>query len=150
MNKFFSILTAIFIALVVCSFAHAQDEKHSIQIGNLLAGIQRRAENLVYISEQEADVNAFVIGRNISFLDAETFRAANPKLLFEPIEDFDPETFFARLERKDKAWTRLRNYLETHLIGLKIFKVGIVRRDIYAVGLFRGRIIGIRTFAIET
>jgi len=54
------------------------------------------------------------------------------------------------LEKRDEAWTRLRSYLEANLTSLKVFKIGNIRRDIYAVGLFQGHIVGIRTFAVET
>ncbi len=149
-RKFIKIFTAIFIVLIFCVSAQAQFQKRLTPLGNLAAGIQERADNLVYISEEDWDVNIFVIGRNISVLDAETFRSANPKILFEPVEDFDVNTFFARLEKRDEAWTELRDYLEANLTSLKVFKVGNIRRDIYAVGLFHGHIVGIKTFAVET
>lgn len=150
MSKFTKTFTTIFIVLIFYFSAPAQMQKRFTPLDSLLAGIQTRAENLVYISEEESDVNAFVIGRNVSILNTETFRSANPKLLFEPIEDFDVDTFFARLEKRDEAWTELRDYLEAHLTQLHIFKVGNIRRDIYAVGLFQGHIVGVRMFAVET
>lgn len=160
------ILILIFILSVFCASAEAQTGAETLHtdgaaktanfapevrsVSALLAAIQRRAEPLVYISEQESDVNAFIIGRNIRTLNAETFRAANPKLLFEPIEDFDKATFFARLERQDARWTRLRRFLETRLEQIRVFKAGDRRRDIYVVGLLDGHIVGVRTFAVET
>jgi len=150
MNKFTKTFTAIFIVLIFCVFAQAQFQKRLTPLGNFVAGIQERADNLVYISEEDWDVNVFVIGRNVSMLNVETFRAANPKILFEPVEDFDVDTFFARLEKRDAAWTALRNYLEANLTSLKVFKVGNIRRDIYAVGLFQWHIVGVRMFAVET
>ena len=90
------------------------------------------------------------IGRNVLVLNIETFRATNPFIAFEPIEEIDVESFFIRLEKRDAAWTNLRNYLEANLISLKVFKACSVRRDVYAVGLFQGHIVGIRTFAVET
>lgn len=115
-----------------------------------MAGIQERADDLNYVSEQDWDVNVFVIDRNVSVLDVETFRAAYPQILFEPIEEFPLDAFFERLENQNKSWTNLRNYLEANLIQLKVFKVGNVRRDVYVVGLFNGHIVGIRTFGVET
>lgn len=119
-------------------------------LGNLLSGIQERADNLVYISEEDWDVNAFVTGRNVSILNAETFKQSNPKILYETVEDFPVEYFWQRLEQKDYRWTRLRNYLEANLTQIHVFKVGDVRRDVYAVGLFDGHIVGVRMFAVET
>ncbi len=151
MNKKILFLILIVFALTTLS-AFAQDfSKTRISpLGNLLAGIQNRADELVYISEEESDVNAFVIGRSVSALNAEVFKQANPKIMFETVEDFDKETFFTRLEKQDERWTRLKNYLEANLAQIHVFKVGDVRRDVYVVGLFDGHIVGVRMFAAET
>ena len=141
---------AVVIVLAFCISGEAQIKTRLTPLGNLVAGIQERADNLVYISEQDWDVNVFIIGRNISVLNSETFLAANPFIAFEPIEEIDVEFFLARLEKRDAAWTNLRNYLEANLISLKVFKAGTVRREVYAVGLFQGHIVGIRAFAVET
>ena len=132
--------------------ASAQDfyKSRPFPLGNLLSGIQERAENLIYISEEDWDVNAFVIGRNVQFLNAEAFKSANPKVLYETVEDYPVEYFWARLEQKDRHWTILRNYLEANLTQIRVFKTGDVRRDVYVVGLFDGHIVGVRMFAIET
>lgn len=152
MSRKFLIKTffAAVILLTVCADGKAQFKTRISPLGNLLAGIQERADNLNYVSEQDWDVNVFVIGRNVSVLDTEIFRAAYPQILFEPIEEFPLDAFFARLENQNKSWTNLRNYLEANLIQLKVFKVGNVRRDVYVVGLFQGHIVGIRTFGVET
>lgn len=151
MRKRILFLILMIFALSAASAA-AQDfhKSRPFPLGNLLAGIQQRAGNLIYISEEDWDVNAFVIGRNITVLNSETFKRANPKLMFETVEDFDLETFFARLENNDYHWTILRNYLEANLTQIHIFKAGNVRRDIYAVGLFEGHIAGVRMFGVET
>jgi hypothetical protein len=146
----------ILLFLVIFAFGvltvPAQDfyKSRLFPLGNLLGGIQERAENLVYISEEDWDVNAFVIGRNIQTLNAETFKQSNPKILYETIEDFPVEYFWWRLEQKDRRWTILRNYLEANLTQIHVFKVGDVRRDVYVVGLFDGHIVGARMFAVET
>ncbi len=132
------------------AFAQAQLKARLSPLGSLVAGIQERADNLVYISEEDWDVNIFVIGRNVSGLNVQTFQAANPFIAFELMEEIDVDAFFARLEKRDAAWTNLRNYLEANLTSLKVFKVGNVRRDVYAVGLFQGHIVGVRMFAVET
>lgn len=151
MSKRILFLILVIFALTASS-ASAQDFYRSrpFPLGNLLSGLQERAENLVYISEEDWDVNAFVIGRNVSVLNAQTFKSANPKILYETVEDFPPEYFWQRLENQDYRWTRLRSYLEANLAQIHIFKVGDIRRDVYVVGLFDGHIVGVRMFAIET
>ncbi len=151
MNKKYLLLIVVIFALATSS-ASAQDfyKSRPFPLGNVLSGIQEHAENLVYISEEDWDVNAFVIGRNVSILNAQTFKQSNPKVLYETVEDFPMEFFFARLEQQDRSWTRLRNYLEENLTQIHVFKVSNVRRDIYVVGIFDGHVVGIRTFGVET
>jgi len=150
-RKFIKTLSVIFIVLAFGVFtAQAQMKARLSPLGNLVAGIQERADSLTYISEQDWDVNVFVSGRNISILNAETFLAANPFIAFESIEEIPVDDFFARLEKRDAAWTNLRNYLEANLTSLKVFKAKNIRREVYAVGLFQSHIVGIRTFAVET
>jgi hypothetical protein len=151
MNKKILLLILVIFALSTVNVS-AQDfyRSRSFPLGNLLSGIQERADNLLYISEQDWDVNAFVIGRNVQVLNVETFKSANPKVLYETVEDFPVDDFWWRLEQKDYRWTRLRNYLEANLAQIHIFKVGDIRRDVYVVGLFQGHIVGVRMFTIET
>jgi len=151
MNKKILLFILVIFTLTASS-ASAQefDKPRPFPLGNLLSGIQERADNLIYISEEDWDVNAFVIGRNVQSLNAETFKQANPKVLYETVEDFPIEYFWQRLEQKDYRWTRLRNYLEANLTQIHVFKVGDIRRDVYVVGLFDGHIVGVRMFAIET
>ncbi len=151
MNKKILLFILVIFTLTASS-ASAQDfyKSRPFPLGNLLSGIQERSDSLVYISEQDWDVNAFVIGRNVSVLNTETFKQANPKVLYETVEDFPVDDFWWRLEQKDYRWTRLRNYLEANLAQIHVFKVGDVRRDVYVVGLFQGHIVGVRMFAIET
>jgi hypothetical protein len=151
MNKRILLQILIVFALTVLSASAQELTKTRISpLGNLLAGIQDRSDSLVYISEEDWDVNAFVIGRNVSVLNAEIFRQANPKVLYETVEEFPVNDFFARLEHQDVRWTRLKNYLEANLSQIHVFKVGDVRRDVYVVGLFDGHLVGVRMFAVET
>ncbi len=151
MSKKILLFILIVFALATVS-ASAQDfyKSRPFPLGNVLGGIQERTENLVYISEEDWDVNAFVIGRNVSILNAQTFKQSNPKVLYETVEDFPVNDFWSRLEQQNCRWTRLRNYLEANLTQIHIFKVGDVRRDVYIVGLFDGHIVGVRMFAVET
>ncbi len=141
---------AAVILLTVCSIGKAQIKTRISPLGNLLAGIQDRADNLNYISEQDWDVNVFVIGRNITILSPANFQAANPFIAYQPIEEINVEVFFSRPSLQTQAWINLKNYLEANLTQLEVFKVGDVRREVYVVGLFQGHIIGVRIFAVET
>jgi len=66
MNKRILLQILIVFALTVLSASAQELTKTRISpLGNLLAGIQDRSDSLVYISEEDWDVNAFVIGRNV-------------------------------------------------------------------------------------
>ncbi len=110
MNKKILSFVLIIFALATVS-ASAQDfyKSRPFPLGNVLGGIQERAENLIYISEENWDVNAFVIGRNVSVLNAQTFKQSNPKVLYETVEDFPVNVFWERLEQKDYSWRRQRS-----------------------------------------
>jgi hypothetical protein len=149
-KRILSLILIIFAFAVTSAKAQELSKQRASPLGNLLAGIQDRVENLIYISEEDWDVNAFVIGRNVSVLNVETFKQTNPKVLYETVENFPAEYFWWRLEQKDRRWTILKNYLEANLTQIHVFKVGNVRRDIYVVGLFDGHIVGVRMFAVET
>ncbi len=90
------LLFILVIFTLTASSASAQDfyKSRNFPLGNFLSGIQERSDSLVYISEQDWDVNAFVIGRNVSILNAQTFTQSNPKVLCETVEDFPVDDFW--------------------------------------------------------
>ena len=135
---------AAVILLTAFGSGEAQIKTRLSPLGNLLAGIQDRADGLNYISETDADVNVFVVGRNVTVLNTETFRAANHYLPDVLIEGFPKEIVM------EKLGENLSNYLEANLSDVKCFKVNSIRRDVYVVGLFQGHIVGVKTFAVET
>lgn len=115
----------------------------------LLDNIQNRACDLSYVSETDADVNAFIVGRNVQTLTPLEFARANRIEDEDTITEFAFAHFFSRLDDY-KAATILRNFLEDNLGQRTMFKVGDIRRDVYAVGLFNGHIVGVKSFAVET
>lgn len=114
-------------------------------LNTIITDIQCEAEKIVYLSEQTHEVNLFIIGRTITQLNAEIFESANPILRGRVIETLDAEVIC-----DTQNWFDLKNVMTTYLTNLKAFKVGLIRREVYVVGLYKGRIIGVRSFAIET
>lgn len=115
----------------------------------LLDGIQNRARNLNYVSETDADVNVTIFGRDVQKLTTFNFALANHIGDDTTIETFPATQFFDNLDSA-KGAAILREYLSTNLSPLWAFKVGDIRRDVYAVGLFNGYIVGVKSFAVET
>lgn len=112
------------------------------------ATIQDLCEELIHISETDADVNIFVVGRNVADLTATNFRAANYLLPDAVIETIDFEDFIGA--QGNVQWLALGVFMQGQLEQLKVFKTNGVRREIFAVGLYNGIIMGVRTFAVET
>lgn len=125
-----------------------------LSIGDLVAGIQTRSEAVIYRSETESDANVFVAGRKVKTLSVASFRLAAHISEDTEIEEFDAATLWKTQigrEETGDGWLTLKSYVESNLEGeIKVFKTGDVQRDVYIVGLFEGRIVGVKTFAVET
>ena len=119
-------------------------------IGNKLAAIQEIAEDLIFVSESDHQVNAYVGGRKIVWLNVESFKLANPQFEFEPVVEQNFIDVIEAQENLRQGWTALREYLENNLTVLRVYKTGTIRREVYIVGLLDNHIIGVRSFAIET
>ncbi len=114
----------------------------------LLDNIQNRASGLSFISETDADINAFVVGRDVEVLTPQAFANAIHEEP-EAVEEFCFDNFFGQINMV-KSGALLKEYLEANLEQLTEFRVGSVRRDVFAVGLYNGFIVGVKTFAVET
>ncbi len=156
--KIYNLTSIIFLFLFCVSITNAQfknslrTENDPVSIGSIVKGIQERADSLNYISETDSDVNVFVVGRNVQILTPETFRSANWIDPSVSIEWFDYDTFWNRLlNGSDGAeWNQLKAFIENNLSDVQVFKVNTIRREIFAIGLYEGRIVGVRMFGLET
>jgi len=121
-------------------------------VANKLAAIQDLAENVQFVSEQTHEVNAFVVGRNQTMTTASSFKSAMPSLQNETVvlESFDDVVSAQENRDSSGAWSTLRSYIEENLSNVVLLKTGTIQREVFAVGLLDGHIVGVRTFAIET
>lgn len=119
-------------------------------VSDAVKAIQEKAENVSFVSEQTHEVNVYVAGRNVSSLTAANFKSANARLQNETVSagSFDDE--ISAQQDIDSNWQTLRDYLENNLSSVSFFKTGTIQREIFAVGLLDGHIVGVRSFAIET
>jgi len=123
--------------------------------------IKKISEGLYYISEMDAEILPFV-GEQAASVSREAVLSQTGSPTDSQVEERDFAGFFARLtETQDwfgdeetetaKKYVKLKELLEKNLRDLKVFKVGKINLDIYAVGLdSEGRLTGIKTKAIET
>jgi len=121
-------------------------------VSEKLKAIQELAENVQFVSEQTHEVNAFVVGRNQTTLDANSFKSANPALQNETVTAGSFDDVISAQENRDLsgAWSTLRSYIEDNLSNVVLLKTGTIQREVFAVGLLDGHIVGVRTFAVET
>ena len=123
--------------------------------------LKKATENLVYISETDADILPFC-GKISETLDSNSLLSQIEYPLNSPIEERDFEDFFERLikiqtwfdedhEAIAKGFLKLKNLLVANLKDLKVYKIGKIDIDIYVVGIDEeNNIMGIKTKAIET
>ncbi|CAN5439850.1 nuclease A inhibitor family protein [soil metagenome] len=144
----------------------SEKNQKNLQIKNknsdtLFRSIKHACEGLIYVSETDAPVDAFrgtaadVVTRNV--IIQQTGRKEEC-----PIEEVSFDDFFARLTA-DKDWfgknekaiakkfLELRVILEENLRDRKVFRLGKIQIDIYAVGVDKdGCLMGVKTKAVET
>lgn len=132
-----------------------------MKLDKILSEISRACDGLVYISEQDAPITAFLSGRKPSEKLEETLSFLSSKT-GEEVEEVKFEIFFERLTA-DKDWHRarekeiankfrvLKQTLKDNLSELKVFKIGRVRKEIFVVGRDKdNRLVGVRTESVET
>lgn len=129
--------------------------------GDLAETVENAVRGLYYTSETDAEIKFFTGGKEKS-LSADILLKQIGKRENTAVEERDFGDFFADLtkiedwfgeEERETArkFTVLKKLLEDNLKDLRIFKVGKIEMEIYAVGLDEsGRLAGIRTEAVET
>jgi len=138
-------------------FSRVKSQKET----GLVSGIRRLTEGLVYISELDAAIQVFIgeAGEETSGASILKQLGGNDDL---PVEEVSFDQFFSRLTKTEDRYSdkekqivwrfrKLKEFLESNLDNLKVFRIGRVQIDIYVVGVDKkGRLIGIRTRSIET
>jgi hypothetical protein len=123
--------------------------------------LARLCEGLVYISETDSPVVPF-FGEKAAGVTASSVLKATGHSPASRVQELSADDFFDRLtghaewfgpaeaERAD-SFARLEAFLKENLSGLKVFRIGTVSVDIYAVGQRAGgRLAGVATKAVET
>ena len=128
---------------------------------DLAEQIKKAVENLYYLSETDAEITLF-IGGTAESVGKDVILSQTESAADAPVEERDFTQFFERLtaiqdwfgdEETETAnkYARLKELLENNLRDLKVFKIGKIQLDIYAVGLdAENNLMGIKTKAVET
>lgn len=137
------------------------DKKNDPAPPSLIARIEDVCDGLVYVSETDAPVVPFDAGRPA---DASAKGPASVLKLAsgEKMTEVPFGSWFARqTEIKDwfgeietsraKKFLELKDLLEENLSDLRVYRAGSIRIDIYIIGRSPdGRVLGVRTHAVET
>ena len=123
--------------------------------------IEKACRGLFFTSETDAKILPF-FGGQAEAVTTEEILSQTKSAADAPIEEADFTEFFARLTEiqdwfgdEEKATAQkfvdLKDLLESNFRDLKIFKIGKVQLEIYAVGLdAENNLLGIQTKAVET
>lgn len=127
----------------------------------ILSEISRSCEGLIYISETDEPITAFLSGHRADEKPENTLLQLSPNTN-DQAEEINFDNFFERLtgekdwhgakekERVQKFRT-LKKTLEDNLTQIKVLKFGRVRKDIFVVGRDKdNRLLGVRTESVET
>ncbi len=135
--------------------------KNSANSNDLSDRLEKACAGITYLSEIDAEVEPF-LGGKIEVLNTQTFletisigdkkavEVTGARQLFErvsKIHDWHTESQKTNAEK----FAALRKLLESSLSGLRVFRVGRIRIDIYIVGIDPdGNLAGVKTRAVET
>jgi len=123
--------------------------------------IRETSEGLYFMSETDAEILPF-FGKQAQAVTKEEILSQTESATNAPVEERNFTEFFARLTEiqdwfgdEEKATARkfgeLKILLESNLRDLKVFKIGKIQLDVYAVGLnAENNLLGIKTKAVET
>ena len=143
-----------------CSKQSESAENENLE-SSLSEQIEKAVKGLYYISETDARILPFV-GEKADEVSEEAILSQTESPADSNIEKRDLTEFFQNLTKiqdwfgkKEKLNARkfsaLKDLLEKNLKELKVFKIGSIELDIYAVGLDENDILtGIKTKAVET
>lgn len=123
--------------------------------------IKEACRDLYFTSETDAEIEAFFGGQALTVTKNEILNQTK-SAVNSSVEEINFTVFFKRLtEIQDwygdeenatvQKFVKLKNLLESNLRELKVFKIGKIELNIYAVGLdAENNLLGIKTKAVET
>jgi hypothetical protein len=123
--------------------------------------IKVAAEGLYFVSETDSEILPF-FGTQAQSLTKEEILSQTKNSMDALVEERNFTDFFSRLTEiqdwfgdEEKAMAQkfadLKKLLESNLRDLKVFKIGKIQLDVYAVGIdAENNLLGIQTKAVET
>ncbi len=130
----------------------AQRPAKSAGISDLLLTFENASSDISFLSETDADVHNFVSPLTADRLTSEEFLRVNlmPNDTRIAVMDFDEWVEHQLLFDRNGRWDHLRSTMSTKLGEVVVFKVGVIQIQYFAVGLYKRRMIGVRTYGVST
>jgi hypothetical protein len=137
--------------------SRASDERAST-LPQFVSGIITRSSELTYITEQDSEVFVFYRNTPVKELTDAVLLSLLRRPSGSPIQQESWSRFFQLRSNSDPTgrWTILRQYLETNLTNVVVFRLPRedpygAQYDLYAVGLFAGNlVVGVQMFGVGT
>ena len=136
-------------------------QKNNKSDSGLFHEIEQACEGLIYISETDSPFIPFA-GQLTDTVTADVILQQTGIAGEGPVEEREFAEFFDRLtvikdwygepeKARAKKFVELRMLLEENLRELKVFRIGRIQLDIFAVGINKdGFLMGVTTKAVET
>lgn len=127
----------------------------------LVKEIEKLVSGLSYVSETDSEIFPFV-GEKAEAVTKEIILTQTKNAADVAVEERNFEDFFSRLTKIEdwfgeeeteaaRKFAVLKELLQKKLKDLKVFKIGEIELDVYAVGLDAENVLtGIKTKAVET
>lgn len=139
----------IYLVMIIALTGAAYGQK-TVTTTSLLVELERASEGLVLTSETDADVHNYVSPAMGQVLTVEEFRTANFLTSDTVIEQVDATDWFKLRTNDAGDWQNMQYLLNSKFKSITVFKVGTIQVQYYVVGVFNNRLVGIRTYAIQT
>lgn len=134
--------------LLITLTASAQTKTTSVS--NTLIQLEQLSSNLTYTSETDSTVSNHLSPLTANILTTEEFLRVNLLPVDTIITEVDADQWFSRQASFNPLWLTLQSYMGGKFNNVVVYRVGTIQVLYYAVGLYKNRIIGVRSYAIET
>jgi len=145
----------------ILKFFSSMMRRNNINDRNFADALAAKCSGLIFVSEIDAPVEV-VFGKTTKDNSNAPILSSVEPFGNKKINEVSFERFFSRL-MSHKEWhtpeqainaqrfLELKMFLESELQGLNVFRVGEINIEIYILGIDRnGRVVGVRTHAVET
>lgn len=155
MNTAKIIIMLLILVTVAASAVQAQRQARTLTdpVDSLVIQIGAISEGLIFTSETDSRPFPFKAVRDVNGLTDQNFLKSMLRSYgSEPVSEESLADFLDRPATfgQHDQWVQLKDFLEANLVGCTVYRVGTVQVDIYIVGLYGNRPVGVYIQSVET